>query len=63
MNWPITRRCAGRGIVSEQNNTFIIAAFAVTWVCVIGYAVHLYRARRVADARLREAQQTFGGRT
>lgn len=49
--------------MSEQNNTFIIAAFAVTWVCVIGYAVHLYRARRVADARLREAQQTFGGRT
>jgi CcmD family protein len=49
--------------VPEQNNYFIIAAFVVTWLCVVGYAVFLLRARRVADQRLVEAQRMFGGKS
>ena len=27
----------------ESNQTFIVAAFAVTWVAVLGYVLHLAR--------------------
>jgi CcmD family protein len=63
MNSPIAPRCAGKGLVAEQNMTFIVAAFAITWVCILAYGIHLFRSRRVAEARLTEAQQTFGGKT
>ncbi|HSJ62727.1 MAG TPA: CcmD family protein [Gemmatimonadaceae bacterium] len=35
----------------ESNQTFIVAAFAVTWVALLGYVLHLARrgARAVAE--------------
>jgi CcmD family protein len=33
-----------------RNETFVTAAYVVTWVTLIGYAVHLRRAARRAQA-------------
>ncbi|MBL8960819.1 MAG: hypothetical protein JNJ98_13270 [Gemmatimonadetes bacterium] len=45
----------------EYNNAFIIAAFAVTWLAVIGYGLHLRRARQAAEARVQSARSALGG--
>lgn len=39
----------------ETNNSgYIIAAYAVTWIALIAYSVHLFRATRQAAARYEE---------
>lgn len=45
----------------EQNNTFIIAAFVVTWLCVVGYALQLRRARAEAERRMAVAREAIKG--
>ena len=35
-----------------SNQTFIVAAYALTWVVLLGYAVHLGRSGRQARAEL-----------
>jgi CcmD family protein len=47
--------------VPEYNNAFILAAFAVTWLVVIGYGLHLRRARRAAEGRVASARSAMGG--
>jgi CcmD family protein len=48
-----------------DNDTFIIAAFVVTWVVIIGYVLHLRRTRRTARRRYDDALRDVsgGGRT
>lgn len=41
-----------------SNMAFVVAAFAVTWVVVLGYLVHLERATRRARAALDRAQSS-----
>lgn len=44
-----------------NNNAFIIAAYAVTWVTVVAYAVRLVLVSRRANAQLEQASQGAGG--
>ncbi|MCC6773929.1 MAG: heme exporter protein CcmD [Gemmatimonadaceae bacterium] len=44
-----------------DNMPFIIGAFALTWVVLLGYLVHLYRARRDATRRLQQATDDLSG--
>ena len=47
-----------------DNITFIIAAYAVTWVVFLGYAWHLRQVRADARRRLENAgRDTEGGRS
>lgn len=38
-----------------DNTPFIVAAFAITWIALLGYAWHLRRARLEAIRRLNDA--------
>jgi CcmD family protein len=40
---------------------FILAAFGITWVVLLGYAWHLHRVRSDAERRLREANDALTG--
>lgn len=44
-----------------DNMPFIIAAFGITWVVLLGYAWHLHRVRSDAERRLREANDALTG--
>lgn len=44
-----------------DNRPFIIAAYAVTWIALLGYAVRLYRARAEAERRLQHAAEDLTG--
>lgn len=47
-----------------DNTPFIVGAFAVTWVALLGYAWHLRRMRREARRRLDQAKRDIlGGNT
>lgn len=48
------------GVVSD-NTMFIVAAFAVTWVALLGYARHLRRVRLEAHRRLEQANADVSG--
>lgn len=45
----------------EQNNAFIIAAFVLLWLGVVGYALHLRRVRLAAEARMTRAREAVTG--
>lgn len=38
------------------NTTFVVAAFAVTWLVMLGYLAHLFRASRRARAAFDRAR-------
>ena len=40
-----------------SNTTFVIAAFAVTWVAILGYLVHLRRIEHRAGAAFTAASK------
>lgn len=44
-----------------DNSTYIIAAYAVTWLTLVAYLVHLRRTRRDAERRYHDAQRATGG--
>jgi CcmD family protein len=44
-----------------DNRPFIIAAYAVTWLCLVAYALLLRSARKDAEHRLATARKTTGG--
>jgi len=44
-----------------DNSTYIFAAYAITWLTLIAYLVHLRRTRRDAERRYRDAQRATGG--
>ena len=44
-----------------DNRPFIYAAYAVTWIAVIAYALRLRRTRAEAERRLARARQAIGG--
>jgi len=44
-----------------NSNNFIIAAYVVTWVTVIAYAVRLVLVTRRAKEQLEQASQGAGG--
>lgn len=44
-----------------DNTTYIIAAYAITWLTLVAYLVHLRRTRRDADRHYRDAQRATGG--
>lgn len=47
----------------ESNQSFIIAAYAITWVTLLGYFAHVVRGqRRVLAERERVARDLSGGR-
>lgn len=46
-----------------DNSTYIIAAYAITWLTVVAYLLHLRRTRQDAERRYRDAQRTTGGTT
>lgn len=39
----------------SDNTTFVVAAFAITWVAMLGYLLHLRRASRRARAAFDQA--------
>ena len=39
----------------SDNTTFVVAAFAITWVVMLGYLLHLRRASRRAHAAFDQA--------
>ncbi|MBX9928285.1 MAG: hypothetical protein K2X99_05160 [Gemmatimonadaceae bacterium] len=41
----------------DSNAWFVTAAYALTWVVVIGYAVHVHRTVRAARAELAAAER------
>lgn len=47
----------------ESNQSFIFAAYAITWVTLLGYVAHVMRGqRRVVVERERVARDLTGGR-
>lgn len=46
-----------------DNSTYIVAAYAITWLTIIAYLLHLRRARQDAARQFRDAQRTTGGAT
>lgn len=44
-----------------DNTPFIVAAYAVTWVVLLGYFWHLHRARVEAQRRLKQANDDISG--
>lgn len=45
----------------DNNTTFIVAAFGITWAVLLGYAWHLARVRAEAERRLRRAHDELSG--
>lgn len=45
----------------DSNTSFIVAAFGITWVVLLGYAWHLARSRGEAERRLRSARDDQSG--
>lgn len=45
----------------EQNNAFILAAFVLLWLGVLGYAAHLRRVRNAAEQRMARAREAVRG--
>ena len=46
-----------------ESNGFVIAAYIVMWVAVLGYAIRLYRVFNESRRRLDDASRDSGGRT
>ncbi len=44
-----------------SNTSFIVAAFAITWGVLLGYAWRLARVRAEAERRLRNASADYSG--
>jgi CcmD family protein len=44
-----------------DNTPFIVGAFTVTWVVLLGYAWHLHRVRAEAERRIRNATDDLSG--
>ena len=44
-----------------DNRPYIIAAFTITWIAILTYAVFLRRTRLAAEARLARTQHALGG--
>jgi len=44
-----------------DNMPFIIGAYAITWIALLGYAVRLYRARVEAERRWQHAAEDLSG--
>jgi CcmD family protein len=44
-----------------ENSSFIVAAFAATWILLLGYAFRLHRARVTAERRLERLTQDATG--
>ena len=44
-----------------DNTPYIVGAFALTWVVLLGYALHLHRARAAAERRLEDATRDAAG--
>ena len=44
-----------------NNTPFIVAAFAVTWIAFIGYAIHLRNARKTAARHYEDAMHDQSG--
>ena len=40
-----------------DNNSYVIAAYAVTWVMLLAYAVRLHRVARRAETQFAEASR------
>lgn len=45
-----------------EGNGFVVAAYVVMWVGVIGYALRLHRVSRDAKHRLEQASRVDAGR-
>jgi CcmD family protein len=45
-----------------EGNGFVVAAYVVTWIGVIGYAMRLHRVSRDAKHRLAQASRVDAGR-
>ena len=43
-----------------NNRAYIIAAYVITWVAILGYYLYLYRARKEADRRFQRATHMEG---
>lgn len=46
-----------------ENNAYIIAAYAVTWIAIVAYAFRLHGKRAEAERRLEHARHSVGGTT
>jgi hypothetical protein len=46
-----------------SSNGFVIAAYVVMWVGLVGYGIRLHRVFRDSRRRLDDASRTPGGRT
>ena len=46
-----------------ENMPFIVAAYAVTWLVLLGYFWHLRRVRLEAERRLQQASADHSGET
>lgn len=44
-----------------DNTPFIVAAYTLTWVVLLAYFGHLYRVRRDAERRVRQATDDLSG--
>lgn len=44
-----------------EGSSFIIAAYAVTWIAFVGYAIHLRSARTSATRRYDDASRDVAG--
>jgi CcmD family protein len=45
-----------------DNRAFILAAYVVTWIVILGFLLHLGRARKAATRRYENAQHDVGGK-
>ena len=45
----------------ESNVTFVVAAYAVTWITLLGYLFRLFRKDKLACAALDRASRDTGG--
>lgn len=48
---------------TPDNMPYIISAFVLTWVVLLGYVLHLRTARKEAERRLKNASHDVSGGT
>ena len=44
-----------------DNSTYIVAAYAITWLTILAYVLHLRRVRQDAARQFHDAQRSTGG--
>ena len=44
-----------------DNSTYIVATYAITWLTILAYLLHLRRVRQDAARQFRDAQRATGG--